>query len=191
MNTRYFFFSIAAVVLAACSQVENPAENNVPVSLTYSTVAAETRAAQNLNEGTFASSESVKVRISNTGAGVWTDYTFTTGSAGAMTAPNPGPYYPAGAQNIDIAAYYPATAGATFSVATDQTADADYKASDLMFASVTNQAKQAEAVNLAFTHKMAKLNVNITAGSGVSSINSLSVLNVKPTVSFDQATGAV
>ena len=60
-----------------------------------------------------------------------------------------------------------------------------------MFASVTNQAKQAAPVNLAFSHKMAKLNVNITAGQGVSSINSLSVLNVKPTVSFDQATGAV
>ena len=108
-----------------------------------------------------------------------------------MTPPNPGPYYPAGAQNIDIVAYYPATAGTSFSVATDQTADADYKASDLMFASVSNQAKQSEAVNLAFSHKMTKLNVNITAGQGVNSITSVSVLNVKPTVSFDQATGAV
>ena len=86
MNTRCFFFSIAAVVLAACTQLENPAENNVPVSLTYSTVAAnETRAAQNLNEGTFASGESVMVRISNTGEGSWADYDFTTGSAGAMS----------------------------------------------------------------------------------------------------------
>lgn len=172
--------------------MENPAESNVPVSLSYSTVAAiETKAAQNLNEGTFASGESVKVRISNTGADSWTDYTFTTAAAGAMTAPDPAPYYPAGSQNIDIVAYYPATAGTSFSVATDQTADASYKASDLMFASITNQAKQSEAVNLAFSHKMAKLNVNITAGQGVSSITSVSILNVKPTVSFNQATGAV
>ena len=192
MNTRCFFFSIAAVVLAACTQLENPAENNVPVSLTYSTVAAnETKAAQNLNEGTFASGESVMVRISNTGEGSWADYDFTTGSAGAMSPAGTVPYYPARSQNIDIVAYYPATAGTSFSVATDQTADASYKASDLMFASVTNQAKQAEAVNLVFTHKMAKLNVNITAGSGVSSISSLTILNVKPTVSFNQATGEV
>lgn len=192
MNTRLFFFSVAAIVLAACTQMENPSESNVPVSLSYSTVAAiETKAAQNLNEGTFASGESVKVRISNAGASVWTDYTFTTAAAGAMTAPDPAPYYPAGSQKIDIVAYYPATAGTSFSVATDQTADASYKASDLMFASVTNQAKQSEAVNLAFSHKMAKLNVNITAGSGVSSINSVSILNVKPTVSFNQSTGAV
>ena len=164
MNTRLFFFSVAAIVLAACTQMENPSESNVPVSLSYSTVEAiETKAAQNLNEGTFASGESVKVRISNTGADSWTDYTFTTAAAGAMTAPDPAPYYPAGSQNIDIVAYYPATAGSSFTVATDQTADASYKASDLMFASVTNQAKQAEAVNLAFSHKMAKINVNITA----------------------------
>ena len=193
MNTKLFFLAVAAVVLAACAQLEeNPTETNVPVSLKYSTVdAVESKAAQNLNEGSFASGENVTVRVSNTGAGSWTDYTFTTGDAGAMTPPNPGPYYPAGAQNIDIVAYYPATAGTSFTVATDQTADADYKASDLMFASVSDQAKQAAPVNLAFSHKMAKLNVNITAGQGVNSINSLSVLNVKPTVSFDQATGAV
>ena len=196
MKTKKLLFAAAALtLLTACSSDDSPIENNeqrVLVTLAYTTIdATETRAAQNLNEGTVASGESVMVRISNTGAGEWTDYTFTTAAAGAMTAPTPAPYYPAGSQNIDIAAYYPATAGSTFTVAADQTADASYKASDLMFASVTNQAKQAEAVNLAFTHKMAKLNVNITAGSGVSSINSLSVLNVKPSVSFDQATGAV
>ena len=197
--------SAALTVLTACSSDDSPVDNverRVPVTLAYSTIDATetraaqgvngmTRAAQNLNEGTFASNESVKVRISNTGAGEWTDYTFTTGSAGTMTAPNPAPYYPAGSQNIDIVAYYPATAGTTFTIAADQTADASYKASDLMFASVNNQAKQAEAVNLAFSHKMAKLCVNITAGAGVGSITSVSLLNVKPTVSFNQVTGEV
>ncbi len=192
MNTKRFSYIVAAVVLAACSRMENPVESNVPVALLYSTVAAaETKAAQNLNEGNFASGETVKVRISNTGENTWTDYNFTTSAAGAMSPAGTVPYYPAGAQNIDIVAYYPATAGTDFTVATDQTGDDDYKASDLMFASVTNQAKQAAAVELAFTHKMAKLCVNITAGTGVTSITSVSILNVKPTVSFNQATGAV
>ena len=167
-------------------------EERTPVALQYTTVdATETKAAQNLNEGTFATGETVKVRISNTGAGEWTDYDFTTGSTGAMSPASTVPYYPAGSQNIDIVAYYPSTAGTSFTVASDQTADADYKASDLMFASVSNQAKQAEAVNLAFTHKLAKINVNVTVGTGVSTISSVSLLNVKPTVLFDQATGAV
>ena len=201
MNIKHFISVAAAVAFAACTQMEKNAEDTIPgtpaysdtpIALTYSTIdAAETRAAQHLHEGTFDSNEGITVRVSNAGANEWTNYAFTTGEAGAMTPPTPGPYYPAGAQNIDIVAYYPATVGTTFTVASDQTSDASYKASDLMFASVTNQAKQAEPVNLAFSHKMAKLNVNITAGQGVTSITGLSVLNVKPTVSFNQATGIV
>lgn len=192
MNRKAILIASAALLLAACEQMENPVQNGTPVALQYATVdATETKAAQNLNEGTFASGESVTVRISNTGENAWTNYNFTTGSSGAMSPIGTVPYYPAGAQNIDIVAYYPATAGASFTVAADQTSDASYKASDLMFTSVTNQAKQAAAVTLTFAHKMAKLNVNVTAGSGVSSINSVTLLNVKPTVTFDQATGAV
>ena len=196
MKTKKFLFAAAALtVLAACSKDDaatEPTEERVPVTLAYTTVdATETRAAQNLNEGTFDSGESVRVRINNTGSDMWTECTFTTGDAGAMTAPNPGPYYPPGSQKINIVAFYPATADWSFSVATDQTSDASYKASDLMFASVTNQAKQAAPVNLAFSHKMAKLCVNIIPGAGVTSITSVSILNVKPSVSFDLFTGAV
>ena len=192
MNTRTTLIAVAALMMAACTQLENSGEERIPVALAYTTTqATETKAAQNLNEGTFDAGETVKVRISNTGESSWTDYDFTTAAAGAMSPAGTIPYYPAGAQNIDIVSYYPATAGTPFSVQTDQTADAAYKASDLMFASVTNQAKQAGAVSLAFAHKMAKINVNITAGQGVGSITGLSLLNVKPTVSFDRATGAV
>lgn len=192
MNNKLLIFAAAAMMLAGCSQMDKPAESGVPVKLSYSTVnAVETKAAQNLNNDCFASGEDVTVRISNSGAGAWADYTFITGENGAMVAPDPAPYYPAGDQNIDIAAYYPANAGESFTVAADQTADEDYKSSDLMFAKVENQAKTADAVNLAFSHKMAKLNVNITAGQGVTNITGLSVLNVKPTVSFDRAAGTI
>lgn len=191
LSRRYLLAAIAAIAATGCNIIETP-EDRTPVSLKYSTVrAVDTKASQNLNVGTFDSGETVKVRVSEAGAGAWTGYDFTTGADGAMTAPEPGPYYPAGSTNIDIAAFYPATAGTTFTVQADQTADASYKASDLMFASVSNQAKQAAPVELSFAHKMAKINVNITAGDGVGSITGVSILNVKPTVPFDQATGAV
>lgn len=192
MNKKTALVVIAALMITACSRMESPVQEGTPVALRYTSFdIMGTKAAQDLNEGTFAEGETVKVRISNTGAGSWTDYDFTTAAAGAMTAPDPGPYYPTGSQNIDIVAYYPASAGTLFSVQADQTSDDAYKASDLMFASVTDQAKQAEAVNLAFTHKLAKINVNITAGAGIGSITGISILNVKPTVSFDQVSGAV
>ena len=96
MNTKHLFFSVAAVALAACVQIEDiedivpetPAYSDIPVALVYSTVdAVETKAAQDLNVGTFASGEDVMVRISNTGANEWENFTFTTGSEGAMTPP--------------------------------------------------------------------------------------------------------
>jgi hypothetical protein len=192
MNTKTTLIAIAALMMAACTQLDNPGEERIPVALAYTTVeATETKAAQNLNEGTFASGESVKVCIHNTSTDDWMDYNFTTGSAGTMSPTNAVPYYPAGSQNIDIVAYYPSTAGPTFSVVANQTYDVNYKASDLMFASVTNQEKQAEPVNLAFTHKMAKIKVNITPGTGVSNIQGVSLLNVKPTVLFSHTLGAV
>lgn len=192
MKHNNYIFIMAALALVACNKVGQSEEQLIPVSLCYSSVeAADTKADQDLNNGTFASGETIKVQISNTGAGVWTGYDFSTGNAGAMTPPNPGPHYPAGSTTIDIVAYYPATAGSTFSVATDQTADASYKASDLMYASVTNQAKQTAPVYLPFSHKMAKIKVNVTAGDGVGGITSVSLLNVKPTVSFHHDTGAV
>ena len=109
MNTRHFAVSFAAFVLAACSQIsqmENPTEDEVPIYLTYSTLAtAETKASQNLNEGTFASGETIAVRISNTEDYDWSYYTFKTGDDGALNPDGSVPYYPAGSQNIDIVAY--------------------------------------------------------------------------------------
>ena len=199
MHTKKILFAAALLtVLAACSsddQSSEPMEQLTPVTLHYTTIdATETRAAQDLNQGTFVSGEEVAVLISNTGEDSWSYYNFTTLAAGEMTPMNgTPPYYPAGSQNIDIAAYYPGSHSGLyhnqFYVATDQTSDDAYKFSDLMFASVTNQAKQAEAVNLAFSHKMAKLCVNITAGTGVGSINSVSILNVKSGIEFDVENG--
>lgn len=190
MKKIIYYVTLAALVLTACNELQKPTEERVPVALAYRTVqAVETKASQNLNEGSFTRGESIKVRIKESGATAWEEYCFTAGEAGAMTPGSPAPYYPAGSSRIDIAACYPATAGTSFSVLDDQTDDANYKASDLMFASVTDQAKQAAPVNLAFSHKMAKINVNITPGAGVDAIESVTILNVKPTVSFDLAPG--
>ena len=194
MSKRIALISAAVLMMAACTQMENPLqEERTPVTLQYASVleAAETRASQTLNEGTLASGETVKVLIRNTGESRFESYDFITSDSGAMSPAGAVPYYPAGSQNIDIKAYYPASAGASFSVQADQTTDAAYKASDLMWAGLSNQAKQPQAVWLYFYHMMAKINVSVAAGSGISTISSVRILNVKPTVSFNQATGTV
>ena len=205
MKTNKLFFAAATLMaLTACSSDDismEPAEERIPVRLAYTTLdATKTRAAQNLHEGMFVPGDSLVVYISKTGADSWTDYTFIIGEDGTLIPKNTVPYYPLGDQNIDIAAFYPTKKGGgkvpirqrglmpslmagemsgNLYVQPDQTTDADYKASDLMYAFITNQAIQSEPVKLVFKHAMAKICVNVTAGDGVGSITGVTIPNVK------------
>ena len=198
MKANKIFYAVGLLALTACSADTDLSElsDRVPINLGYTTLTAnETRtaAATDLNDATIATGGSVTVKIKNNGADVSTyaSYTYTTASGGAMTAPTPPPYYPTGLTNIDILAYYPANAAETFQVNADQTSDATYEASDLMVATVTNQAKTTDAVVLAFGHKMAKIVVTATKGDGVNTIQTITLKNVKRQVTFTPTTGAV
>lgn len=185
-----------AALLVACSSddVSPQYAERVPVVLSYTTqpqVETRAAAATNLNQDYIESNKSITVRISKYNAGAYTDYEYTTGAEGALTLPSPAPYYPLDGTNVDILAYYPATAGTSFTVSNDQTTDDGYTASDLMWATpITNQPKTTGHVALNFTHKMAKIIVNATAGTAVSQVNSVTLKQVKRIVSFNLTTGA-
>jgi len=188
---KYLFAAAALTVLTACSSDYDFSENGdmerIPVTLAYKTLTTtETRAAQNLNEGTFDSGEQGSEFISQTDQNSWTEYAYQTIADGAMIPSGTIPYY-SNDYNYDIAAFYPQLSGETFSIQTDQTTDAAYKQSDLMYASVINQARQHAPVTLDFKHKMAKICVNATPGEGVGAITGVKLLNVKPEVTYDKA----
>ena len=190
MKKSLYFALASALTLAACQNTEDVqqqvVEQRIPIELRQQALTiTETRAAQNLNDGYIAEGQTVAVKIS----GDDTVYKFTTGTNGAMTAPEPRPCYPSEG-TIDITAYYPSTAGETFTVATDQSTDNGYQASDLMFASKTGQEKTTNAVELEFEHKLSKFSVNVTAKDGIT-VSSITLNGVKPTVTFNTATGAV
>ena len=198
MNTNPILVVAAALTLLTACRPDDLAmesmDEPMPVRLAYTTVSAtETRAAQDLNEDMLAGGEAVHVRTSPSGDHLWTDYTFTTAADGTLTATRTPPYYPAGSQGIDIVAFCPAlntySYTTTFAVPTDQRSDAAYKAADLLYASVTNQGKQAAPVTLHFVHKTAKLCVNVTAGEGVASILGVRINQVKTAASFNILTG--
>lgn len=174
--------------------------DRVPVSLSYTTQPqVETRgvASATLNDDNIESSQDVIVRISNYNVGSYTDYTYTTGAAGALNLPANPPYYPInGTTHIDVLAYTPAAASIAsdgkFTIQPDQSTSENYIASDLLWATpVTNQARTTDDVMLSFSHKMAKIKVVATAGTAVSQINSIQLLNVQPTVDFNRTTGEV
>jgi len=181
--------------LTACSNDDAQLTGDrVPISLLASTLTAEetrTAADTTLNKDFLEAGQTVKVRVSNTGANTWTDYVFDAGNNGVMTASGIPPFYPLDGTNVDIVAYSPAAAGTLFSIHSDQTSPESYLASDLMFASATNKAKSNTAVPLLFEHKMAKIIITATAGAGVSTIEDVTLHNVLPQVTFNPATGAV
>lgn len=191
-NRSNYLYLMATLLLAGCSADEALDEGGrTPISFGNTVVqTVETRAATNLNEGFLTEGEAVTVKISKTGVGSYTDYTYVASNdEGQMTLKgSTTPYYPGDGSNVDIRAYYPSTAGGSFTVSNDQTTDANYKASDLMFASVSDQARSTSAINLAFAHQMAKIIVNTTAaeGSGIT-ITGITLKNIKPTVTFTPA----
>lgn len=197
MKRNSFLYAIAGIAvwgLASCSSSDNmhpeQTDGRVPVELTNNIIGAVTRAATTLNESALTTGD-ITVRTSEAYA---TAYTYTAGAEGVMTSTAPA-YYPAGGASIDIVAYSPANANdgtsETFTVSADQSSDDAYIASDLLWAKAENKNSASGAVNIAFAHKMAKIIVNVTAGNGISTIQSITLKNIKRQCTFDYASGAV
>lgn len=135
----------------------------------------------------FAQGEAIYVYFpSNVTVGTTTSEsstTYQTTNASGATTPATQPYMNSNIQTADIHAYYPSSHrqnATTFSVQTDQTGDANYKASDLMYAntSVTKTAAATVTGALTFSHRMAKIIVTATAdtGKGVSAVTKVRII---------------
>ena len=142
----------------------------VPVTFSVSEVLDLTRASSSIV--TFDANEQIMVQVKPDGESDYTGYTYTTASAGqssiTLNPPSTPPYFPAGASTtVQAYAYYPATAGssATFTVQDNQTSDANYKASDLMYAGERTITKGSEDGNnnLRMAHLMAQLHLTVAA----------------------------
>ena len=185
-------------VLTACSNDEDQqlADGRVPITLSAAEMqlnAFTTRSAADtaINKNYIETGQTVRVRVSNTGQNSWTDYNFSTGEGGTMTVSGTAPYYPMDNTHVDIVAYYPSFAGTSFTVRSDQSTNDGYMASDLLFASKSNQEKTNGTVPLQFEHKMAKVVVTATAGAGITAIEGITLHKVLPEVPFNQQTGVV
>lgn len=84
----------------------------------------------------------------------------------------------------------------TFTVPIDQSTDEGYLAADLMSGMPVGGnsfGKDAEEIQLQFTHKLTKLNINFNTGDTGLDLKgaTVSVLNVMPTTTFTVSTGAI
>ena len=195
-------------------QLAYMAEEQTPVQVVTAwsenewTDEADTRAGQSLNDQVFSlmystnSASAVCLRADD-GQGTYSSYQYnvvgTTG-ANAISPNSSAAYFPAGVTTVNVYGWYPYNSGSTsFSVSNNQTADANYILSDLMLAN-KSQCKRVKSNNvytisdgnkatLAFRHVMAKIKLNVTAGTGVT-INSVKFASVKRTVAISGPNGS-
>lgn len=198
---KYFILAAAAITLAACSNddnVSNVFDSNV-ISLSAN-VNGRTRAADNatnLQNTQFVSGTTISVKITDLATSSPVTYalaTYTANGSGGLTTTTPQ-YYPASGSSVKAYAYHPADAGTTFTVAADQISEANYKASDLMWALKTPLDKTAATNNLEFSHLLSKLVVQLVAGTGFTndelSAATVTLKGVNNQVTFAPETGAI
>lgn len=202
---KYFILAAAALSFAACSNNEsdNQVQNPDNVIRLNASVGDITRAATDIQGAAFDANEDIRLEMTYSATGyeaknaVYTTAAVSEGkNALSVKAGSTAFTWPANG-TIAIKAFYPYVDGkqvtsetASFSVEENQSTDAAYKKSDLMYSNnVTTQAKQAGAVGLTFNHALTKIIVNLTAGTGVvaSDINNCTVtLSAKKTVTISE-----
>ena len=196
---------LASAAFTACSSDEADFQQSAPRSnvINLTSSMAQTRAASELQ--TTAVSTSVKVGafgISGTTAITnGNNNEYTVESNGSLSA-NEAMAWPSEANaKVSIYAYAPYQSGWSsynsanaFSVATDQSSNAGYLASDLLYAKAENKTQTTDAIALGFTHKLSRINVTVSKSSEATVNLSNAVIyisNTKPGTTLNPSTGAL
>lgn len=177
MDKRIILFAVGALVMAACSSNDPETPANTGEIRLYTEVAAQTRAAEvstDLQDTQFAAGTDISVMVNdNTTGDIVVTYplqTYTADGIGGLST-SVKQYYPASGSSVNICAYHPwdAQASLTFSVKADQTSTANYRASDLMWARLTNVTKDTPEADrvLKFDHLFSKVIIKLLKGNGV------------------------
>lgn len=121
---------------------------------------------------------------------------WSVGDNGTLTNTEDAIYYGDGAATIT--AYHPfnddwdESTTYAFSVSTDQSTNAEYLASDLLWATASSE-KTETAIPLTFSHKLAKINVTLVPEEDDDDLNgaTISIYGTKTSTTFNPTTGVI
>ena len=183
MKWPYHLLAVAGCLLvASCSGDDALVDDNTEIRINAEVVDAQqsTRAAGASVFGSFATTDQVYLYI--------TDATSSTSlKTGAVTlsssSVSTGIYYPTNGHLVNIKGYYPSSVTNTstsFAVQADQSSEANYKSSDLMYAHKENCARQSGAHALTFNHALSKIIVQVQSDGTITTEKAVVTLkNVK------------
>jgi hypothetical protein len=212
MKKVFFFAALAAatVSMTSCNNDDEVIDNNAPVEIRLSSTneaSLSTRSNdQDIQLTQFDASESIGVFINEDAGTPTTTYSqpleYTANGSGGMTTPA-AQYFPQSGRGVNIHAFYPFSAASdletigNFSIATNQSTDVNYKASDLMYGVPASNPveRTSSAVQLTFNHLLSKINIELKAGNGLNASQlegaTVKLIGIKPETTFDPATGAI
>ena len=205
MRHKYTGVLTAVLMLTSVGCIDDrfddSSQGRVPISLTATAVChgADSAAAARTTRTTSTALQSSQLDNGQmfyahfpSGTTSLTGTTFTADGSGGTIA-TVIPYFTLSGTSTDVRAYYPSSVTnttTTFSVLADQSTDANYRSSDLMFAATTiNKAFPTSSGVLTFAHKMAKVKINVTT-NGVS-VTKVQLKGIKRRVPFTPSSGAV
>lgn len=164
-------------LLGACTADDDAMQGgrDVPIRLgialtepSGANVRATTRTASSYQNTELIAGAPVDVYIKDTGTGSMVANPVqctVSGASGDLTYAG-DLYYPASGADVSIYAIHPRVAsGSAFAVSADQTSDANYAASDLIFSKSANYHYSNSAQTLPMAHLMSQIVVNITLPS--------------------------
>ncbi|MBD8387783.1 fimbrillin family protein [Dysgonomonas sp. BGC7] len=191
--------TLSAVLFAACSNDnEEPADNwNGEIHLT--TASADLRMTKAAPDDQIASGQQIGLYISEDALTPAVTYmpnlAHTANGSGGLTGTTQ--YYPETGSGVKISGYHPYNSGLAdvfdFSVTADQSVNANYYNSDLLYSAEANYARQKTAHTLTFDHLLTKITYTLVAGSGSPDLSgaTVKIINTLPTVEFDRIAGTV
>lgn len=176
---------LAAVRLTAIVSPQDESQGGSEASITRAGTSIQSTQFDN-GETFYAYFATAGVRIGNV---VGNNTTYTTDGSG-NAAPATQPYFPAAVTSVDVHAYYPSSvtnSTTSFSVLQNQTSTANYKLSDLMYATCAATRSAGAATgsgSLTFSHRMAKIIVSAAVGAGVNTITDVRIVGGHRTINI-------
>ena len=176
--TKIISVCAVLVALGSCSNdLSQQGAEDTPIRIQANVGGITTKAAHNLLSS-FGSGDAINVYITEnttnkttSSGGTYTpmEYTHDGSQFNATTTQ----YFPSNGNGIDVWAVYPSTvtkSSTDFTIESDQTNDANYKKSDLMFASKLTNQKKNDDITLSFSHQLSKIIVKLDRETGVDGV---------------------
>lgn len=181
MKKSTIILGLALAMLAACDKEQPEAASGAPVTLNVAVVqdGVLTRAADDIQSVRLLPGEAFNAYLTNCTV---SETVFTMNADGVTATAASQPFVMKG-RTAKVVAVYPVaatTATTSWTVALDQTTEADYKASDLMYASATIAA--SGRADVTFQHRMAKIIIKAAAGEGIGEIRDIRIIKGNRTV---------